>query len=242
MNIAGSGHISAGEYNEKITVSGSGKIDGNIRCLSFTCSGATSAAGDLICAEDARISGSTHVERNFSAKNMLVSGSFRVGGDCKVEQELKIAGSSDCRGDLKATRLNCAGKLKVGGGIEAEEVELAGVVDCAGLLNAEKIKIKFEGMSSRVGSIGGSDIKVYCDKKTRKITRLPLFSKLVGGEGILQIDESIEGDVIAIESVHTPLVIGRIVAIGADCHINLAQYSEEIEIHPDAKVERCEKV
>ena len=47
MNISGSGHIAAGEYNEKISVSGSGKIDGNIRCNALVCSGAVKAQGRI---------------------------------------------------------------------------------------------------------------------------------------------------------------------------------------------------
>lgn len=242
MNIAGSGHISAGEYNEKIAVSGSARLDGTVRCLGFTCSGSTSAAGDLICAEDAKISGSTGIDKNFCAREVKVSGSFRVGGDCKVEQEIRIAGSTNCHGEVKCGALRCAGKITVGGGIEAEEVKLAGAVNCCGLLNAEKIEIKLDGASSRVGSIGGSDIRIWVEKRTKKVSRLPLFSKLIGSGGDLQVDESIEGDVIALEGVSTPLVVGRIVAIGEDCQIDLVQYSEVIEIHPDAKVGRYEKV
>ena len=35
MHISGSGHIPAGEYNDKISVSGSGRLDGNIRCTAL---------------------------------------------------------------------------------------------------------------------------------------------------------------------------------------------------------------
>lgn len=34
----------------------------------------------------------------------------------------------------------------------------------------------------------------------------------------------------------------RVVAIGADCEIDLVQYTEEIEIRPDAKVGKIEKI
>jgi hypothetical protein len=74
---------------------------------------------------------------------------------------------------------------------------------------------------------------------------MPLLSKLIGmgADGaVTYISESIEGDVIALENVKAPLVIGRIVAIGAGCEIGLVQYSEAIEIDPDAKVEKQEKI
>lgn len=242
MNISGSGHISAGEYNEKIAVSGSAKIDGNVRCLELACSGAVSAAGDLHCAQDARVSGSMRIDQHLTAQNLKVSGSVKVGGDCTAENEIKVSGAMNCRGNLKCALLKSAGKITVGGGIEAEEVKTAGVANCDGLLNAEKVEIKLDGASSYVGSIGGSDIRIWSERKKQMVTRLPLFSKLIGGSGGLQVREEIEGDVIAIENVCTPLVVGRIVAIGEGCQIDLVRYSETIEIHPDAKVERYEKV
>ena len=71
---------------------------------------------------------------------------------------------------------------------------------------------------------------------------MPLLSRLVGAGGALTVEELIEGDVVAIECVRAPKVVGRVVAIGAGCNIDLVQYSEEIEVHPDAKVGKCEKV
>ena len=59
---------------------------------------------------------------------------------------------------------------------------------------------------------------------------------------MLQISQAIEGDTIAVERVSTPLIVGRIVAIGAGCKVDLVQYSEEIEIHPDAVVKKVEKI
>ena len=38
MHISGSGHIPAGEYNDKVSVSGSGMLDGNVRCTAFSVS------------------------------------------------------------------------------------------------------------------------------------------------------------------------------------------------------------
>ncbi len=112
MNIFGSGHVSAGDYNEKISASGSARLDGNVRCIALSCSVSVHASGNVECKEDISSSG---------------SGAF-------------------------------------------------------------------------------------------------------------------EKDVIAIEHVNVPKVVGRVVAIGEGCDIELVQYSDEIELHPDAKVGRCEKI
>jgi hypothetical protein len=58
----------------------------------------------------------------------------------------------------------------------------------------------------------------------------------------LEVKESIEGDEIALEAVSAKSVTGRVVAIGEGCHIQLVQYSESIEISPDAHVERQERI
>ncbi len=166
-----------------------------------------------------------------------------MDGNITVENTLKIAGSVRCGGDLKGAEVVCSGGADIGGGIEAESFRSSGRVVCGGLLNAEKIDISLDGIGSRIGSIGGSDVRIHCERTAKKITRLPLFAKLVGGAGgNLTVDEWIEGDTVAVEFVRTPKVVGRVVAIGADCEIDLVQYSEEIEIHPDAKVGTCEKV
>jgi len=158
----------------------------------------------------------------------------------KAEDEIKVSGGFKCKGNVKCTSLRVSGGINVGGGIEAEDVFISGSIKCDGLLNAEKIEIRFDRSAGKVGSIGGSDIKIYCEGK-KGVKRLPLLSKLVGGNGFT-VTESIEGETIALEDVSAPLVVGKIVAIGAGCEIDLVQYSEEIELHPEAKVAKYEKI
>ena len=240
MNISGSGHIASGEYNDSISISGSGKIDGNIRCISLTCSGSVTGAGDIICSENAKISGSAHLQKCLSARNIRVSGSLSVDGNCTSEAEIKISGGFKCGSNLKCSLLKASGGINIGGGIESEEVCITGGIKCGGLLNAEKISIEFEHSSNFINSIGGSNISIF-SKGNRLTKRLPLLTKLIGNDGFI-VRESIEGEIIALENVSAPLVVGRIVAIGSGCEIDMVQYSEEIEIHPDAKVARYEKI
>ena len=242
MQLAGSGVIPAGEYNEKISISGSGRIQGNVRCTALSVAGSASAQGSVWCEEDMKASGSARMEHSLHAKNVHISGSCHVGEDCTAEEMIKAAGSFRCGGNVRCHTLRAAGNMQASS-VEAEDVKISGGIDCAGLLNAERIEIRIERASSRVGSIGGSDIKIYSEGAVGKIIRMPLLSKMLGhGVGGVDVTESIEGDTIAIERVSTPLVVGRIVAIGADCCVDLVQYSETIEIHPDAKVGRYEKI
>ena len=229
MHISGSGHIPAGEYNDKISISGSGRLDGNIRCTSLSVSGSAHCAGDLACTEDIRVSGSGHFGGSVTSTDMEVSGSASVGGN------------------VKCGVLHCAGSIRVEKGLEAEEFRSAGMIRCGELLNAETVDVVVEQNShSEVGSIGGGEIRIHRREKNRtEKRRQPLLARLLGGhstDGSLTVSELVEGDVVALECVKAPTVVGRVVAIGAGCEIGLVQYTEECEIHPDAKVEHCEKI
>lgn len=243
MNISGNGTISAGEYNDRISVSGSGKLDGNIRCVGLHCSGSLHGSGYVHCSEDIHVSGSCHVQGAVQAKELKISGSFHVGEDLTVENDAKVSGSMTCGGSVSCGTLACSGGVSVRGGIEGEDVRVSGKLDCGGLLNAERIDLYSYG---HVGSIGGSEIRIHDEewRKKTKINRMPLLSSLVGAghNGHMTVDELIEGDVVALEYVTVPKVVGRVVAIGEGCEIDLVQYSEAIEIHPKAKVRKQEKV
>ena len=244
MNISGSGQVAAGEYNEKISISGSGKINGNVRCIGVSCSGSMRSVGDLECSENIGVSGSAHFEKSVAAENISVSGSARIDGDAKAKESIKISGSAKIGGSVKCSLLSCSGSVDIGSEGEAEEIRISGRINCAGLLNAEKITVRLDGfnVTSKIGSIGGGEIMISNDRKGERISRMPLLKRLVGNGGTVCVDELIEGDVIAIENVKSPRVVGRVVAIGADCEIDLVQYSEEIEIDPNAKVGKYEKI
>ena len=244
MIISGSGQVAAGEYNEKISIGGSGRINGNVRCVGVSCSGSMRSVGNLECSENVSVSGSAHFEKSITADNVSVSGSVRIDEDVKAKGSVKISGSVKIGGSVKCSLLSCSGSVDIGGEGEAEEIRVSGRINCVGLLNAEKVTVRLDGfnITSRIGSIGGGEIMISNDRKGERISRLPLLKRLVGNGGTVCVDELIEGDVVAIESVKSPKVVGRVVAIGADCEIDLVQYSEEIEIDPNAKVGKYEKV
>ena len=239
MKISGSGQIAPGEY-ENIRISGSGKLNGLVRCESFHVSG--SARGDSIeCKNDLKVSGSCGFEKAIRCGNLGVSGSFSCGGELTAAVKISISGGSKVAGNLKCGELHVSGSLRAGGDVEAETVKISGQLNCEGLLNAEEITICAEnGMT--IGNIGGSRVAIYQEKRHR-INRLPLLSSLIhfGGNRV-QVKGAIEADTIALENVKCPTVSGRIVAIGEDCEIDLVQYSEQIEISDKAKVGKTEKI
>ena len=241
MSISGSGKIPAGEYGE-IAISGSGSLYGSVRCASFRASG--SAHGEaLSCTGDVRVSGHADFSGRLDTVGLRVSGSFSCDEDVTASGQASCSGAIKCGKNLKCDRLAVSGSIKVGGDMEAEEIRVDGLVKCGGLLNAESVEIVVNrGMC--IGSIGGSKVVIYRERVGRGGgIRLPLFRALSGGAGErMTVESSIEGDDIAVEGVTCPRVTGRVVAIGADCRIDLVQYSEQVEISPDATVGRVEKL
>jgi len=240
MHISGSGNIPSGEYN-KVSVSGSGRLTGKVRCVSFSSSG-SSKGDDIECTESFRISGSSHFSGNIEAADVKVAGSLHCDGELIANESFSTSGSTRCGKSIKCEHLSVSGALKVDGDIESESVKVGGTLNCTGLLNAENIEIKFDrGMN--IGSIGGSKIVIVSEKGIKFFQRLPLFSALAKSatKGV-NVNSSIEGDEVALEHVTCPRVTGRVVAIGQGCNIDLVQYSEDIEISPDAKVGKTEKI
>ena len=245
MKISGSGVIGAGEY-DKIRISGSGKVHGPIRCKSFSASGAVDGDGNIECAEDFRVSGSGSFDGSVKAGSFGAYGSFSCDGDISVSGESKnvscLENIKESLGALKDGDVHIAGAADIGGDVEAENIKVDGKINCGGLLNAEEIEIGFSsGMD--IGSIGGSRISIY-RSSGKRLSRLPLISSLLSFvvSDKVNVKTAIEGDVIALENVRTPRVSGRIVAIGEGCEIDLVQYTEQIEVSPNAKVGKVEKV
>ena len=226
MRIAGAGKIPAGEY-DKISISGSGKLLGKVRCTSFTAAG--SAKGDSIeCKESFKASGSTSFTEDIKANDIHISGSLRAGLDM-VAESISIFGAAKCEGSIKCNTFSLSGSASISGDIEAECLTVRGVCNCEGLVNAENVDIKADRLMT-IGSIGGSNITIG-----RK--PISIFFKRKTA-----VSTSIEGDTITLEYVTCPTVTGRVVEIGEGCSIDLVQYSEEIKISPKATVGRSEKI
>jgi cytoskeletal protein CcmA (bactofilin family) len=239
MRISGSGKVHAGEYNH-ISISGSGSLVGAVRCATFSSSGA-SHGENIECADTFKVSGASSFSGMVKANYVGVSGSFSCG-DLVADEKLSVSGNAKCKENVKGNLLSVSGALNVGGDVEGEKVKVKGILNCGGLLNAEDIEIEFE-RNMEIGSIGGSKIVIYPKNSIKPVKRRPLFSALIKrtNNGV-SVTTSIEGDEIALEGVTCPRVTGRIVAIERGCNIDLVQYSETVEISPDAKVGRTEKI
>lgn len=236
MKISGSGAVPAGEY-ENIKISGSGRLDGRVRCENLYASG--SVKGDALeCRGEVGVSGSGSFSGDLTAGDVSVSGSISFGGELTADGVIECSGSMKCKKNIKCDELHVSGGASVSGDVEAERIRVSGVLNCPGLVNAEEITVKFDrGMD--IGSVGGSRITIVRDRRSRSFFNI--FS-LGRHAGAVRVSGAIEGDVIELENVHTPSVTGNNVKIGEGCEIGVVRYSGEIKISDKATVGRTEKV
>lgn len=241
MKISGSSTMPGGEYG-KVSISGSGKIQGNLKCESLSCSGSGKVKGDVV-AQNVSCSGSAKIEGSADCREKLsTSGSFQCNGTVKA-QELKCSGSFHAQGKVTGGEFRVSGVMEaeagvhcrefrssgstcIRGDLEAEYVRLRGVTEISGLLNAETVEIS-AGAASKVGDIGGGTITVRREENTWRI-----FGFSIGRSSNLETN-SIEGDRVELEYTTAKVVRGKQVIIGEGCKIDRVEYTETFQAQPD---------
>lgn len=243
LSFAGAGTITTGEYG-RVSVSGSGRIKGDIFCESFSASGSCCGTGNIKCENDFKCSGAMHL-----TGEVICGGEFKVSGassfDGDIEAHIiKIAGAVKGR-SFRADILKIAGAITANGDVEAEEAHISGGGEITGLLNAEKIDIRFNGNNNRlkVGSIGGSEIVVDHDNTINseiRIFGIPIFSKKSSGGKL--IAGTIEGDNITLNVTEADVVRGKNVIIGKGCKIDRIEYTDSYECDESSHVTETVKI
>lgn len=251
IKISGSASISGGSFN-KISISGSGKIDGecsaqelsiagagkilgncNIKIVNI--SGAGKIEGDLE-GDDLRISGSGKILGNISFKNIKTSGSLNSEKNVTCDT-FKTSGISKIQGKLKAKDIKVSGILEANN-VESDNFTSSGMLKITEMLNAEKINITLF-KDSEVGEIGGKDIKIvigYNNDITNFLNNFRVSKKTIELKS-----KFVEGDTIYLENVKINEVSGQDIEIGENCIIHKATYTNSIKIADSAKVEISEK-
>jgi len=210
VSISGSGKVEGDVEAEEISVSGSGRFQGNVKAGALRASGSLAVEGNVE-AEEFRCSGSGRASGDVTAESFRASGSMKVEGKGKAD-EMVISGSGQFGRDVEAQRFRSSGAFRVGGKLQAERMEIA----LAGESHAEEIS--------------GGTITVI---QSGQGILLGLFA--VGKAGVLET-RRIEGGDIYLESTRAERVEGRRVKIGPGCRIQNVQYSEALEVDPKAEV------
>lgn len=236
LRISGAGESSGGKF-DKVTVSGSGDIKGDVECNEFHASGASDLSGNLR-AKYVESSGASDIRGNVWAEEIRTSGACDIRGDVNTET-ICIDGASDIKGSLYAKKVEIHGASDVKGDCEADEFIAEGAFDIGGLLNADNIRVALRG-KCRVREMGGETIEVK-----RHDTAGGIVSRLLGGtfktrqELIVTI---IEGDTIYLENTTARIVRGKDVTIGYGCNIDLIEYSGSINVAENSNVKEQKKV
>jgi len=224
-SISGSGKI-VGDVNcEKFSISGSGKVEGAVISNSFSISGSGKVTGDLNCVTGS-ISGSGSVLGSMHANKFSISGSGKIGGNFKGE-EFTMAGAGKVEGRINATNVKLLGAVNVGHGIEGEFITIKGALKTLGMVNGDEVNIELNGICE-VEEIGATKVKVLKEYSTMNfIGRVicKLFSK---NYGYLTI-RTIEADEIYLENTIADVVRGEKITIGEGCKIKRIEYSKSLE-------------
>lgn len=250
--ISGSGTIATGKYDD-VRISGSGRILGDIICQEVKVSGSAkfngkveseyfNVSGSAKCTSDVEakkmsISGSLYVDGKVTGGDINISGSFKTKNDVNVKS-LNVSGSMKTIGLVKAEVISVKGSLSADKGSECEVFTAKGHLSMKGLLNAENVKITHSGFSY-IPEIGGETIEISRFDESNLFTRL--FTKIFNGRTNFRTDV-IEGSAVKIDYTTAGVVRGDAVTIGPKCKIDLVEYTEDVQVHPSAKVKEVKKI
>ncbi|WBW98068.1 polymer-forming cytoskeletal protein [Oceanirhabdus sp. W0125-5] len=227
VKISGSSTITGGEYNI-VKISGSGKINGDIKCNKFGISGSASVDG-YVYTDELRISGSCKIIGDTKCETGRISGSATIEGNMSGK-EIRISGGTKITGDMNFNTIQTSGSLAAGGDVEGENIVINGACKVEGLINGEDINIKLDGKSYSK-ELGGEKITI---NKSQGNSFLGIFVKAVWKGSF--VCESIEGNEIDIEYTECSVVRGKNIKIGPGCKIAKVEYYDILDIHEDAEV------
>lgn len=240
--ISGIGTLNGGTYNS-VTISGMGKVDGDVEAGRINISGNGTIKGDTHAGE-ITISGNGTLAGNVEAKALHTSGNAKCTGQLKADT-VDCSGRLRVNGDIKAKKVDSNGYLSTSAGVEAEEFLFDGSFTIDGLLNAHIVNVKIDGFCM-AREIGGESIRIELKKQGPGFSQLvlPLYSLFTGRS--VEVDKVkahvIEGTEVTLEHTVAGTVRGSRVKIGAGCRIDRVEYSESYEADPSSNVKESVKV
>jgi len=232
VSIAGSGRIEGGVYGT-VKIAGSGKVVGDLTAEEFKAAGSAKVEGNLK-AQKFEAAGSFKCEGNLEVEEGEAAGSFAVVGHLKAK-ELRVAGSTRAK-SISGGYLRAGGSLHVEENVEVETFRLTGAFEVGGLLSADRVEVELEGRA-QAREIGGEKIVVRAGLKHLG-GLLPAALRFIFRPGSPRelFAETIEGDEIELEATESRLVRGERIKIGPGCRIERVEYTETLEVSPDAVV------
>ena len=216
MNISGSSTMPGGDY-AKVSVSGCGKIIGDVKAEQMVCSGVAKIEGNATIGK-LTCSGACSFQQDLTVtEKATFSGASKVLGTCKCH-EMLCSGATKLEQNVSCNTLKLAGVIKVAGDVEAESVYLDGAVSIEHLLNSEEIFLKSRNTST-INEIG-------CSKLTVKKGRISFWNALFHPKKKVLITNSIECDSCDLEGTEATIVRGSTIVIHKGCKIERVEYTQ----------------
>lgn len=171
-------------------------------------------------------------------KDSIKCVSFSSEGMCKCEGELiaddiRTEGTFKIKGNVKAKKINVEGIATfIDSCVNADVVNAEGVIQC-NELSADNIKI--DGVC-RVEKIFGESIEIN-PKVGKRTGFFNFFNSSYASEVKL-----IECTELNADELSADIIRASKVKLGKRCEVKLLEYSETIDIHPEAKIKELIKV
>jgi len=233
--ITGAGRLSGGRF-ESLTVTGAGKVDGDVHAKNVNLSGSAKISGNVTAGEFVA-AGSVDVAGRLEAKSINSAGALNVGRGIQAGT-LDATGAFSSGGDVEATAFRARGGFTVRGRIKADSVDIEIGGRCrADAIQAPRITVT-RGSS---GGGGGGAVSVSVVGQGASVSVTSSASSTSSGERILDVDR-IEGTTVSLEATRARTVKGARVTIGAECQIDRVEYTEEFKATDGAKVGESVKV
>jgi cytoskeletal protein CcmA (bactofilin family) len=240
--ISGMGTMTGGKFNS-ITISGMGKIIGDVEAARIHISGSGTIKGNILT-DTVTVSGNGTLQGDVETKYINSSGNVKCSGQLRSDT-VSCTGRLRSNGKIKANTVDSQGYLSAGADVEAEEFISDGSFVVAGLLNANTVGIGIDGFCM-AKEIGGENISVALKKQSHGFSPLVLpFYSLFTGKNVEHDKlktEIIEGTQVSIENTIAKTVRGSSIKIGPGCRIDKVEYMESFEADPSSTVREIVKL
>lgn len=179
------------------------------------------------------IEGMTKIKDNIKCNKFSSEGMCKCEGSIEAE-EMNIEGTFKSKNNIKTKSFNGEGIIQIkGASINANTITLEGIIKCEEL-SADIIDI--EGIC-HVDKLFGDKI-IINPTSTNVKTGFNLFFKPsdVSKANIIECTE-LTADLLTADIIRASRV-----KLGKDCEVNILEYSETADIHPEAKIKKLMKI
>ncbi|WP_168122584.1 polymer-forming cytoskeletal protein [Paenibacillus sp. HB172176] len=227
LRILGSSTASGGRY-EKATITGEGRIHGDMSCEQLKVIGTLQMEGNLQAAH-MKIVGTAEFDGSVQAGEISVAGTAFVKGN-SVIRTAEGGGTLEVAGSLRGETMKLKGELTVRGDCEYERFETKGIFHIGGLLSADIVDVRMY-QDCDAEELGGGSITV---KRASAMNVFNLFFK--PSPHAMFHAGAVEGDEIYLEYTRARLVRGKHVRIGPGCDIERIEYATKLDVHRSSTV------